>query len=86
MVIEIISFYLIDKIENNGLTYDFYEAFMAWNLKISGLKQLSYNSIVYSSLNETEKEISIQEWEIRWKEWILYIINDYMLYLFNKKF
>lgn len=45
---------------NYWLTYDFYEAFLGWNLRISGLKQLATNSLMFSALSDEEKERSME--------------------------
>ncbi len=49
---------------------------MAWDsLTLKSLKQLAINSIVYSSLNEQEKETVMQQFYVYWNEWLLHIIN-----------
>jgi len=50
----------------HGLSYDFWSAFMAWELDLAGLKQLAKNSIVYSTLSEEEKVEALGVWEKRW--------------------
>ena len=54
----------------HGLSYDFWSAFMAWELDLASLKQLAQNSIVYSSLGEEEKEVALRVWEERWGQWV----------------
>jgi len=53
-----------------GVTFDFYEAYMAWNLTLSGLKVLTRNSLVYSTLGVLEKKQAILHWESIWQTWI----------------
>ena len=55
---------------NDGLSYDFWEAIMAWNLDLRAVKQLALNSLVYSAMNEAEKPPVIGAWEKTWGEWI----------------
>ncbi|ASK29894.1 adenosine kinase [Chryseobacterium sp. T16E-39] len=51
----------------NGLGYDFWAAFVYWELDVKALKKLVFNSINYSSLNESEKKQSLlylnKEWD-----------------------
>lgn len=51
----------------NGLGYDFWVAFVYWELDVKALKKLVFNSIHYSSLNENEKKQSLvylnKEWD-----------------------
>lgn len=52
-----------------GLTYDFYEAFMALmssNSDLRSLKQLAINSFIYSSLNNMEKQKALMRWQDKW--------------------
>jgi adenosine deaminase CECR1 len=51
-------------------SYDFYEAFMAWDLDLSDLKKLAINSLKYSSLNAREKELAVRSWKIKWDRFI----------------
>ncbi len=55
---------------NDGLAYDFWEAYMAWNLDLRALKQLALNSLVYSAMTESEKKAAIARWEKSWSAWI----------------
>ncbi|MBK9026098.1 MAG: hypothetical protein IPL69_19675 [Saprospiraceae bacterium] len=50
-------------------SYDFYEAFMAWDLN-SDLKMLAMNSIKYSSLSEPEKLVTLSKWKDKWTVFI----------------
>jgi len=53
-----------------GLTYDFCEASMAWNLDLHALKRLVYNSIIYSNLSLSEQKKMIIKIDRDWKEWV----------------
>ncbi|XP_011693439.1 PREDICTED: adenosine deaminase CECR1-like [Wasmannia auropunctata] len=56
-----------------GLTYDFYEAFMgimSANSDLRSLKQLAINSLTYSSMNRREKWNALQQWQIRWDNFV----------------
>lgn len=54
----------------NGLGYDFWSIFMAWELDLSALKKLVFNSIQYSTLPEGEKQIALKELNKRWDTFI----------------
>lgn len=52
-----------------GLSYDFYEAFMALmsaHADLRALKQLAMNSIYYSSLSDDEKKKALAIWQDKW--------------------
>lgn len=51
-------------------SYDFYEAFMAWDLDLADLKMLAINSIKYSSLEEVEKIVTMEKWKEKWDQFI----------------
>ncbi|HCX99677.1 MAG TPA: adenosine kinase [Bacteroidales bacterium] len=53
-----------------GLGYDFWSVFMAWELDLSALKKLVFNSIQYSTLTEGEKQIALNELNKRWDTFI----------------
>jgi adenosine deaminase CECR1 len=54
----------------NGLTYDFWSVFMAWELDLQAMKKLSVNSIQYSTLPIAEKELAMTNWQLRWNVFI----------------
>jgi len=58
-----------------GVSYDFYEAYMAWQLSLAGLKQLTQNSITYSSLTPQEKTSQLRTLDVRWHRWIDFIVD-----------
>lgn len=56
-----------------GLTYDFYEAFMgimSANSDLRSLKQLAMNSLIYSSMNEREKIVALNRWQVKWDAFV----------------
>lgn len=53
-----------------GLGYDFWVAFLYWELDIKALKKLVYNSINYSSLNEKEKKEAILYLDKQWTDFV----------------
>ena len=55
---------------NDGLSYDFWEATMAWNLDLRALKQLCRNSLQYSAMTGGEKSAALARWEASWNRWI----------------
>ena len=55
-----------------GLTYDYWTAFMAWELDLKALKQLAQNSLKYSALSEKEKQEALQAWELKWNDFVDY--------------
>ncbi|MEO6695951.1 MAG: hypothetical protein ABIY50_10630, partial [Ignavibacteria bacterium] len=50
----------------NGLTYDFWTAFMAWELDLRTIKKLALNSLVYSGLNKDEKKEALKYFNMKW--------------------
>lgn len=59
-----------------GLTYDFWEAIMAWNLSLADIKQLCMNSILYSSLSDEEKSKMLEHWNKEWTLFVRHILAD----------
>jgi adenosine deaminase CECR1 len=62
--------------KNSGLSYDFWEAIMAWNLSLKDVKQLCINSILYSSMNDEEKSKALESWTVEWELFVAQIINE----------
>jgi len=54
----------------SGLTYDFWEAYVGWNLTLAGLKKLATNSIKYSALSTTTKAMQMKQFHSSWDQWI----------------
>lgn len=59
-----------------GLSYDFWEAIMAWNLGLVDIKQLCMNSIIFSSLSDQEKAEALAQWEGDWDLFVRHTLAD----------
>ena len=55
---------------SGGVSFDFFEAIVSWNLSLSDIKQLITNSIKYSALSTYEKEKAMETWKSKWEEFI----------------
>src|SRR5262249_5108751 len=55
---------------NDGLSFDFWEAVMAWKLGLRDLKQFAFNSLSYSGMSEAEKANALSEWKTAWRQWV----------------
>ncbi len=55
---------------NEGLSYDFWEAVVAWELDLKAVKQLVLNSFQYSAMTQQEKDLAEASWEKKWEEFI----------------
>ncbi|HPQ67965.1 MAG TPA: hypothetical protein PKW95_02475 [bacterium] len=53
-----------------GLTYDFWEAYMAWGFDLRTLKKLALNSLTYTGMDQQEKAEAIARWQEKWNIWI----------------
>ncbi|WP_172279187.1 adenosine kinase [Chryseobacterium sp. LAM-KRS1] len=53
-----------------GLGYDFWVAYIYWELDVKALKKLVFNSINYSSLNESEKKRSLTYLNKQWDDFV----------------
>jgi adenosine deaminase CECR1 len=53
-----------------GLTYDFFAVVTSWQLDLKSIKTLVFNSIIYSSLNDGEKQTALQNLRASWDDWI----------------
>ena len=53
-----------------GLTYDYWHVYMAWQLDLKDLKQLSKNGIEHAALTSAEKDMALKNWERRWQLFI----------------
>ncbi|MBX2842647.1 MAG: hypothetical protein KTR26_12825 [Flammeovirgaceae bacterium] len=56
-----------------GVTPDYWSIYLAWELDFQALKKLICNSIIYSSLNKEEKEVSLKALGKKWVTWIDHI-------------
>ncbi|OQP44794.1 adenosine kinase [Niastella yeongjuensis] len=54
----------------NGLSYDFWIAFMAWDLDLRTLKKLITNSLLYASLTEEEKKRALLHFYNEWNRFV----------------
>ncbi len=54
-------------------SYDFYEAFMAWELDLRELKQLAMNSLLHSAMDPEEKRQALAVWRERWAEFVRWL-------------
>ena len=54
----------------SGVTLDFAYAFLAWDLTIRDLKQLSLNAITFSSLSAEDKELHLAKFTNDWGTFI----------------
>jgi adenosine deaminase CECR1 len=50
-----------------GLSYDTWEVFMAWELGLADLKGLAINSLKYSALNQQEQAESLEHFNRKWR-------------------
>ncbi len=55
---------------NDGLSYDFWEALLAWDLDLADLKRLALNSIECSAMREAEKRGARTRWDKKWDRFI----------------
>ena len=53
-----------------GLTYDFWSAYMAWELDLRQLKIITLNSLVYSALTPDERDKAIKYFLDEWDNWV----------------
>ncbi|KAN0037302.1 hypothetical protein ACTFIV_002643 [Dictyostelium citrinum] len=61
-----------------GLSFDFFEVTYSWGLNLQQLKQLAINSINHSNtFNQSEYNLLYNAWEVKWFNFIDYIINTY---------
>ncbi len=54
----------------NGLSYDYWAIFMAWELDLRAIKKLVLNSLTYSALSEEEKKVAFEHWQRKWDEFV----------------
>jgi adenosine deaminase CECR1 len=60
------------------LSYDYYDAFMAWGLDLKCLKQLAMNSLIYSAMDPQEKARALDFWRKKWAEFITWL-NEHLV-------
>jgi adenosine deaminase CECR1 len=54
-------------------SHDYYEAFMAWDLDLRGLKHLAMSSLVHSAMAPDEKRRALATWETRWAVFVRWL-------------
>ena len=62
-----------------GVTADFWEACVAWELDLRALKQLALNSIRHSSLDSDQKATLLKTWEQKWDTFIAETVQNQRL-------
>lgn len=60
-----------------GLSYDYWTIYMAWELGLADLKKLSQNGISYAALNPLEKKKALMHWEESWNLFITETLKDF---------
>lgn len=60
-------------IMRHTFSYDYYAAFMAWELDLRDLKQLALNSLLYSAMSPEEKANARSVWEKRWADFVRWL-------------
>lgn len=55
----------------DGLSYDFWVAFVYWELDVKALKKLVFNSINYSSLDKNQKKEAVAYLNKKWNDFVL---------------
>lgn len=53
-----------------GLSYDFWMAYLNWDLTLRDLKKLTFNSISFSTLNPSEKKQALKNLQKEWNGWV----------------
>ncbi|MBS1491932.1 MAG: hypothetical protein JST55_00395 [Bacteroidetes bacterium] len=53
-----------------GLTYDFWTAYMAWELDLKQVKKLALNSLMYSALDKSEYDTALKYFLDEWDKWV----------------
>lgn len=54
----------------NGLSYDYWTIFLAWELDLKALKKLTMNALTYSTLSEEEREVAFAHWQSKWDQFV----------------
>lgn len=60
-----------------GLSYDFWSVYMAWELDLAALKQLCRNSLEHAALSEEEKTEALAAWEQKWMLFVNRTLADW---------
>jgi adenosine deaminase CECR1 len=59
-----------------GLTYDYWEIFLAWELDLRKLKGLVLNSLKYSALDQQQKARALQYFNEEWSRFVVFAVNE----------
>lgn len=59
-----------------GLTYDYWEIFLAWELDLRKLKGLVLNSLKYSALDQQEKARALQHLNEEWSRFVAFAVKE----------
>lgn len=54
----------------HGLTYDYWSIYLAWELDLAALKQLSKNGLLHAAMTEEERKRALALWEKKWEHFI----------------
>lgn len=57
-------------------TVDWYEAFMAWGLRLSEMRSLAYNSLRFSTMTNAEKAGAVFKYKKAWDRYISEMTNE----------
>lgn len=60
----------------HGLSYDYWNIYMAWELSLADLKKLSQNGIQYSALSAPEKAKALKVWKSRWNTFVTKTLEE----------
>lgn len=60
-----------------GLSYDFWAVYMAWELDLAALKQLCRNSLEHAALSEEERMEALASWEEQWRKFVAEAIANW---------
>ncbi|MEM0993389.1 MAG: hypothetical protein AAF847_08245 [Bacteroidota bacterium] len=60
-----------------GLSYDYWSIYMAWELGLADLKQLSRNGLLYAAVTEEERAKALAVWEARWAVFVEEALGDF---------
>lgn len=55
---------------NDGLSFDFWQAVVAWRLDLKAIKQLAQNSLTYCAMHDDEKAKALAAWSAAWDRWV----------------
>jgi adenosine deaminase CECR1 len=62
---------------NDGLTYDFWEAYVGWGIHLRAIKRLAENSLFHAALSPKERYAALAAWRQQWDAWIGWVVRNY---------